>query len=307
MRRIVKRQVSAKLSRFFLYSGILLIFIYLISAFWTKATNRRLLYSHKPTTIFTEEVSFVRKLFKTEKPQKAYAYFLDTYKHFEPPFTYNLAHIVGMILYDTHGNEGIVFCDESYESGCFHGFFSKTVISLQTAPWEVCDSLPISKLSGCIHGIGHGLLVLYGYTIAGLEHALAVCKSSIEYMSGCSDGVFMEFNTNITSEVLHGSNSFKTSNSSSLYEPCESLSHSYQSFCYLDQAPRWYSYITQDFSLIVSFCSDISDINNRLSCYQGIGRITPDGKENADILSSVCKTILEKSGYETCLKEVLHQ
>lgn len=117
----------------------------------------------------------------------------------------------------------------------------------------------------------------------------------------------MEYNTSITSQLMNGQREGQTIEKYALHEPCILLSPQYQPVCYLDQAPRWFSYVSQDPLIIISSCEEVQDRKNKLACFQGIARITPDGKENPQMMHEVCQKISEQEGRMRCLKEVQAQ
>ena len=103
---------------------------------------------------------------------------------------------------------------------------------------------------------------------------------------------------------MQGVRDAKTMGQNQLYEPCESLLQKYQSECFLDQAPRWFAYISQDPQKIIALCTEVKNTNNRLACYRGIARITPIGATKEEMLSKFCQPIVDQIGKRACQEEL---
>jgi hypothetical protein len=262
---------------------------------------------HRVSDVFATEQAYVRHLFKTTSPEIAYTQFVDIYEHSNPAFAHDLAHVVGETLYKQEHAAGLQYCTDDFKWGCYHGFMAQAIPRLAGDPWQLCASLSEEGQNSCSHGIGHGLLVSYGYSISGLERALASCETLEAHGDACQGGVFMEYNTSITSQLMDGERTGQTISKDAIHEPCVLLVSKYQTVCYLDQAPRWFSYVSQDSNVIISLCEEVQEKRNRLACFQGIARITPDGKENPHMMREVCQKVSEKEARDICLKEIQMQ
>ncbi len=252
---------------------------------------------------FPEEKRYVQELLTKNDPTQGYAIFVKTYEKNIASDAHNLAHVVGGILYRRFGIDGLAYCDGHFEWGCYHGVMSLAT-GADVAPIEVCRAKTGDAYQHCLHGIGHGLLATRTYTVEGLNDALRMCDSFGDVFTPCADGVFMEYNTGQTSGLLGREPPSLTATRASPYEPCSQLPRKYQADCYKDQPPRWFSLLTQDPKEIAALCSSVAGNENRLSCYRGIARITPQGKSKEDILREFCEEIVQKDGYVQCREEL---
>lgn len=128
---------------------------------------------------------------------------------------HEMAHSVGNALYRKRGIEGITACDDTFAFGCYHGvteeLFRQNGPSIVAATAARCrdlfpqgDGVRIGEsgigYSGCIHGMGHGLLTWEGLNV---DQALRDCdvlgKRERPY---CYDGVFMEYSFSATKDMV---------------------------------------------------------------------------------------------------------
>lgn len=252
---------------------------------------------------FRVEQAYLEKLFVRDDPAKSYAYFTETYAQIDPSISHDLAHVVGGVLFRRFGKKGIGYCGSEFEWGCYHGLLSQAVASgIPTV--SLCRNENPDELRNCRHGLGHGLLLVYTYTIAGLERALDECETLGQGFYACAGGVFMEYNTGRASQLMEGARDAVTKDREKIFEPCHSLTLKYQSECFLDQPPRWFIYITQEPKEIISLCSRVPVKENRFACYRGIARITPTGKTKTEIMRDFCLPIADPDGRRECRGEL---
>lgn len=138
-----------------------------------------------------------------------------------------LSHIVGNALYSKFGLEGITKCDDAFAYGCYHGVSEKLlqekgpdiVRDVQNSCLKIYPLAKSKNYTGCIHGMGHGLLTYENMNIA---KALKDCgQLDTEYKNYCYEGVFME-------------NSLETKQGFDLNKPwnfCSDLPEDYHSSC----------------------------------------------------------------------------
>lgn len=263
----------------------------------------------KNSTIdFTKETQRVESVFEREPTHKAYRWFADSYHNVQPQEAHDLAHIVGTILYRKYGSEGIRYCDDVYSGGCFRGFFVQAFLTKSEAPPVSCLEAPDHMRSQCFRAIGHGLLVRNGYTVAGIERSLSSCENYQEGFPTCAGGVFTEYNTQRSSQLMHGTRVSVTLEKERLYEPCVSLSLYYQDDCFLDQPPRWFVHVTEDPEKIASLCQGVEGTSNREACFRGIARITPHAIQDvAYRRTNFCMAIDDLAGQAVCEQELTGQ
>src|SRR3989344_7389040 len=111
---------------------------------------------------------------------------------------HEFSHMIGNGLYDRYGLDGVKYCDKFFAFGCFHGVSEKilqdqgvsVVVSVQNKCLELFPPKANQDYTGCIHGMGHGLLSWEGLNLA---KALRDCEQlDPNYRYYCYDGVFME-------------------------------------------------------------------------------------------------------------------
>ncbi len=280
--------------------GFLFAFVIVAAGGWFFAGDR---HTVSYPLNFQNEKQYVESLFAKKDPQRAFEKLLAVYETTEQSFVHDLAHVAGTALFRRFGKEGIRYCGDEFEWGCYHGFLSQA-ISSGIPPDVLCQRMVGVDLMNCSHGIGHGLLLVYTYSISGLERSLIACETLREQFSACAGGVFMEYNTGRTTQLMGDAREAVTRDAQKIFEPCESLSRKFQAECFLDQAPRWFIYITQEPNEIIALCARVRDSQNRVSCYRGIARITPTGKTKPDMLAEFCLPIRDPDGAAACRSEL---
>lgn len=116
----------------------------------------------------------------------------------------------------------------------------------------------------------------------------------------------MEYNTGLTGSLMAGNVDRSTPEQDHVYEPCQSLAEKYRIDCYLDQPPRWFAYVTQDAAEIAKLCTGIEDTSEKMACFGGIGRITPDGSSSIWMMRDYCMDIFDESGRHACMIEAIN-
>ncbi len=254
---------------------------------------------------FQIETKKLQVLFAQEPTDVAYKLFTQMYHHVPPYEAYDMAHIVGTMLYKKHGKKGLQYCTRVYGGGCYRGFFFELASTQHDASLQECNGLAEDIRLQCVQGFGHGILSFNEYSIDGLSKALAVCSAFEDKKEACDEGVFTEYNTKRSEQLAHGTRQSVTLDKEKIYEPCISLSAVYQPFCFLDQPPRWFVHLTTDANTISGYCHRIADVENRIACYRGMARITPHGiTDKFYRFGRYCMAIHEYEGWFACLKEL---
>jgi len=196
-----------------------------------------------------------------------------------PIGTQHLAsHVIGGVLYQQEGLEGIVVCDAHFGFGCFHGFFGIALASEGISSIQKLDAACVSRYgplgTGCMHGIGHGILEYYGYD--RINEALLACEDTTQLVSilGCTSGVFMEYNTPL-SEMENGGlvtlpRVFDDKNS---YGPCDRVGNQYKESCYFELGAWWalsMGSAPDDWNKMEQLCTALEE-NNFSYCVFGVG------------------------------------
>lgn len=261
---------------------------------------------------FQKEKNKLREMFQEKGGKSTYEYF-KTNEDYKNKNSHELAHFVGMELYVREGESGVAICDEAYNWGCYHGFFgqalSKEGNKFLTKAESACRAGGTRGVDfgGCVHGVGHGVMALHGYTPENLPKALADCDlMTAETAKGCYNGVFMEYNTRIMQFLKEGEGAQRILVSENPYEPCLDLEERYQYDCFHEQ-PNWWSPLMQhDFSKMGYLCGAIPGITLEEACYRGIGRVVP-GVVNYDkeLVGEACMKLPTSQGIASCMRDAI--
>ena len=232
-------------------------------------------------------------------PKKAYSEFKADYQGIDPNTAHTYIHIFGMLLYIKFGIKGVSYCDATFAYGCYHSLVARAIEEQGTQIVPLLNQLCSKNLeklnvaiTGCQHGIGHGVLGYYGYTFDSLEQALTVCYKLPEKFetNACEAGTYMEydFRTMLLSQA-----SQRPFNPSDPYDPCNRLAPYLQSDCYFWNDQWLISSLSgQDinenldspmvsidlgnkipaiFQRLGRVCNKIPNMRNQLSCFTGAG------------------------------------
>lgn len=238
----------------------------------------------------TKEVQneVIEKLIKTD-PKKAWIelkqkYFVNGQVVGD---VHQLAHKIGNEFYLRYGLKGVVLCDSTFAFGCFHGVSEKLLATegsevIQKVEKE-CEGFFSStekvKLTGCLHGMGHGLL---SWENLNGQRALLDCDLlQDKHRSDCYDGVFMElsFNTKLISG-LDIANPWKF---------CSSLNESYQEKCASYQPVFFQAKYGLNYEDMGEICSTSPNASNSNQCYTRLGfLISSESLGSFEKIKEVC-------------------
>lgn len=208
--------------------------------------------------------------------EAAYGEFKKAYEDENLIIQHWAVHLFGSLLYEKVGIQGTVICDDAFNFGCYHGFFSSILADKGDSIIAELDALCVGKYgiygTGCQHGIGHGLIEFFGRD--NLLKALEACRhtTQVNKRFGCTSGVFMEYNAPLLTgaEVKRDP---KTLNTDEPYEPCDKVPQQYQESCYYELA-QWWTQSGLDFQKIGELCGLIENLGiNQRSCYFGIANL----------------------------------
>lgn len=208
------------------------------------------------------------------------------------------AHSIGMAAGRGGGDIAKIFaqCDESNQSGCYHGVLQSYLIAAKTlGPAEVnavCQPFRGPKadrwlLFQCVHGTGHGLTMYYAHD---LPRALKDCDYLLEAwdMQSCYAGVFMEniVNVQMPKNMSHDdghegmhmegmasapASKWKPLDRNDLLYPCSIMAAKYLSACYMMQTAAILYQNGGDIGAAAKTC-DTAPKDMRAICYQSLGR-----------------------------------
>lgn len=215
------------------------------------------------------------------------------------------SHVMGNVLYETEGIEGVVVCDNAFGFGCFHGLFSIALASEGVEAVNELDAACVDRFgvlgTGCMHGIGHGILEYVGYDQIG--QALDLCKQTTQLVSilGCTSGVFMEHNTPLEEDTNGLLRSVaREFSSTDPYGVCDGIEQA-QDSCYFELAAWWALALDEDWGRMEELCSALSDTRNRQFCFLGFGHAlgTMVSYDTGKILP-VCEAVNDAAGSTLC-------
>lgn len=210
---------------------------------------------------------------------KAYQAFKEEYANAGFGIQHTMAHVIGELIYQKKGLEGMVVCDSTFSFGCYHSFYSQALAVEGLSIVPKVDKFCLDKFgplgTGCQHGIGHGLMDFFGPQ--KLTLALEACSltTQLKKMFGCTSGVFMEYNVPI---MLSSTNSMtvpRTLNEKNPYAPCPAVPEKYQESCYYEM-PQWWdkeNVFAKDYKKIGELCQAIVSLESREACFLGIGNV----------------------------------
>jgi len=206
------------------------------------------------------------------EPQVAYDLFVEHYTKDDENEWHLLMHTFSALLYERLGAEAINICDSAFFYGCYHevlgNVFQDQGLEAVATMADFCGSV-----LGCQHGIGHGLVMHFGYTTDRINDALELCKlvDNPEVIDGCLGGVFMEF----TTKTMESSIKREHQTSVITKELCQTVIESARPSCHfwLAQWVVMYSDLVEAKDKARSageYCASV-ETQYRDSCFQGIG------------------------------------
>ncbi len=148
-----------------------------------------------------DKIKYIENFATLNSPETAWLLLKDAYNKPEGVVgnPHDQAHLIGGLLYEKNGIEGISTCDSTFAFGCYHGLMDRVLAAADKnnlnptiiEAREGCSSAgEVMNVRSCIHGIGHGLATLENYDI---KKALNDCDLlAPEDQTYCSDGMFME-------------------------------------------------------------------------------------------------------------------
>lgn len=267
---------------------------------------------------------------KNSEDQKVPGYFSDVYwaeqiKTLGPEASYNnlkktitgwnystahqTLHIFGFALYGSLGQEGMIYCDDFQNYGCFHGFVAGFVSEHKLQDLDqtisiLCNLNQNFTKERCLHGIGHGLVDYLGRY--NLNESFRYCQKigSTTYI-GCPQGVLMEYFYPIHNQAKNtGRDQFDSSN---IFGPCGNLDKEFQKYCYtFIPVFYWPENIVLNAVQAENYCREAQDPMNRLYCLVGTGtRLSSYFNFDLDKARQLCNGMKESDNRAYCLAGVL--
>lgn len=209
------------------------------------------------------------------------------------------AHAIGIAAYSSERGFGETFasCRELFHAGCYHGVIQARFAAEGGADAETVNTLCAEVADAgadrwtrfqCVHGLGHGLLILHGHDLLkGLE-SCDLLRDGWERES-CYGGAFMENVTNathphhaaLTSQLGghggheahgdHGQTAFKAIDPDDPYYPCTVVKEHQKLACWGMQTSAILYLNGSDFAAAAKTCDGAPEPYRR-TCHQSLGR-----------------------------------
>lgn len=237
-----------------------------------------------------EQFQYLKDMAKQKSVEITWQYLKDTFKGQggNSGNIHDLAHLMGSLIYENKGFQGLTVCTPDFAFGCYHGFldkaFEKNLNDLEKAE-EACGKLGSGgPLASCIHGIGHGVASFY--STVKLNDSLNSCKRlSQAGQQYCFDGVFMEFVRSAPDSL------FKKDDP--LY-PCNALEQEfgpvYSFSCGRNQPSLLMSRFKVGFDQVAEICAVAESLPFKQACFDSLG-FSLASSGNPETIISGCQKI----------------
>jgi plastocyanin len=212
---------------------------------------------------------------------------------------HEFSHTIGNALYNQLGLAGIINCDATFAYGCYHGvteeLLSEQGIDAIIATQERCVAIyppnDSNLYTGCIHGMGHGLLT---WEALNVQRALRGCDLLDDgYRNYCYDGVFME-NSFLAIEDEYDIDKF--------WNFCLDLADRYHYNCGRYQVQRIFSEFSYNFGSIGAECAKAPNDTFKTTCSESIGYYAGQtATGNPESILSTCSQIIDREVRNLCV------
>lgn len=222
-------------------------------------------------------------------PEQAFSDFRKQYE--AVPFVktncHQIAHVIGRTASEKYPDvseaydRGDNFCWSGYYHGVMEGIANSFgVDGLLARLNQVCDGTESrGKYSfyhyNCVHGLGHGLMVVYENELFKSLDICARLDDSWEQES-CYGGVYME---NVMAE-LNPDHSTKYLKADEPLYPCTAVEDKFRRSCYMMQTSHALVVVGQDYGKVFELCRGVGQYET--TCYQSLGR-DASGSTSSDI------------------------
>lgn len=218
---------------------------------------------------YTEQLSIVRAAAKDD-PVNAWEYVKSVFivNGQTVSNAHEFAHIIGNAIYSEFGLKGIKNCDTAFAYGCFHGVSEKllqdkgaeVVKEVQDECIKIFPPEKTRDFTGCIHGMGHGLLT---FENLDLTKALEDCdRLDDSYKNYCYDGVFMENASSVREDGFSADNPWKF---------CKDLPEKYHHNCARYQSMIFTEKFHGDIKLVIDNCAKATTATLKNTCFESTG------------------------------------
>jgi len=212
---------------------------------------------------------------------------------------HQFAHLIGNGIYHKLGLAGITICDNAFAYGCYHGVTEAMLLDVGPEKIPDIEKNCISILSheqkhdytGCIHGVGHGLLTWSGLHI---KQALTGCDFfSQQYRPYCYDGAFMEYADSLPKSAALPKNP---------WELCDGLNEQYRFNCARYQSLLFVNVFGLSLVQSADACRLADTEKIRYACLGTIGHmIAQQEQANKQKILTRCGELYKEEGYAMCV------
>lgn len=251
-----------------------------------------------------------------------------------------LGHVVGDVLYEQEGINGMKYCTDDLRNACSHsivvGAFLELGRSAVTQAAGICKDAPGGRgaYSMCVHGLGHGVLASAEYDF---DKAIELCRDldgdnfkNREYVE-CVGGATMEMMAGIHDRDQWEKQKIKFLPDSDPLAPCNrsSVGDEVKSICYTYLTPRLFQVAgadlgrptSDDFKKAFKYCEKIpvTSVGDRQACFGGFGKefvvlansrnvqsIDKMSQDQLKLIYSWCYLTDNKSGRSDCIRTALY-
>lgn len=268
-------------TRIFLLSCAL---VFVCAGSYLAYAQRALTLVDLSTMPYEEKTTYWESRIRERGDEHAFAEFNASSDSVPPVERHWEQHLFGNALYAVHGLDGIALCDDSFDNACFHSFMISGIEEFGVAATdklhEACVTILGTDAYQCLHGLGHALLGVFGYTEEGLKQSIAVCDAHPEpdrrgVNHGCVNGAFMEYNSPMDITGYEP----RPFTEDGAFEPCTSLEdRAHRSACTYAQLYWWFSSLKHEepaerLAHIGALCRRMNTDNTEMYqvCIQGAG------------------------------------
>lgn len=217
------------------------------------------------------------------------------------------AHHLGRKSFDYYQNAEKAFhqCGPSFWSGCFHGVLESYVLSWREASATKINRVCTEEIRAlksaftqyqCLHGLGHGLTVRFGYDLSRALTSCDALASEWERQS-CHSGVFME-NVVAFLEPGHSHRDHRDGLDGPVrnllrpedpHYPCNAIADAYGPACYRMQSSAILVFSNYDFALAFGVCGEAPSAFEAF-CFESLGRdISNLSMRNMSKIKNLCQ------------------
>ena len=217
----------------------------------------------------------------------------------EPTDDHELIHVIGEAAFLELGYEAFDICDSFFHFGCYHG------VALEAVRQNGYNEKVLKDLVGvcldpsnnrtialsCIHGIGHGLMVVGGYDlISSYQDCDSILEDEVNRFF-CYNGASMES----VLRMYESNNALNSLYSEDPYYPCDSIPQKYRPACVREYVyyvrKVFYEYDTDK---TIAYCLYFASQQTRQECFIGMGSaMTQDFFEQPERIIKECNKLAQ--------------